>query len=161
MAKIGGMELIVILVIALFVIGPERLPKAARTLGRALASFKKSMNEATSELREVSDEFKVVTDEIAGAQKTMKDALLDADEEVKTTGREIDETLNGKKKKKAKAEEPAKGDDAKAAAGESAAATAEPSEPAEPAKEEKPAAEAAKAETTADNDEQQDAAAAV
>ena len=142
MAKIGGMELIVILVIALFVIGPERLPKAARTLGRALASFKKSMNEATSELREVSDEFKVVTDEIAGAQKTMKDALLDADEEVKATGREIDETLNGKKKKKAKAEEPAKGDDAKAAAGESAAATAEPSEL---AKEEKPAAEAAKA----------------
>ena len=136
MAKIGGMELIVILVIALFVIGPERLPKAARTLGRALASFKKSMNEATSELREVSDEFKVVTDEIAGAQKTMKNALLDADEEVKATGREIDETLNGKKKKKK--------------------ASAE-----EPAKDEKPAAEAAKAETTADNDEQQDAAAAV
>ena len=158
MAKIGGMELIVILVIALFVIGPERLPKAARTLGRALASFKKSMNEATSELREVSDEFKVVTDEIAGAQKTMKDALLDADEEVKATGREIDETLNGKKKKKAKAGEPAKDDGAKAADGESAAA---PAEPAEPAKEEKPAAEAAKAETTADNDEQQDAAAAV
>ena len=151
MAKIGGMELIVILVIALFVIGPERLPKAARTLGRAFASFKKSMNEATSELREVSDEFKVVTDEIAGAQKTMKNALLDADEEVKSTGREIDETLNGKKKKKkAVAEEPAKAE--KPAAEAPAAA---------PVEEEKPAAEAAKAEETADNDEQQDAAAAV
>ena len=56
MAKIGGMELLVILVVALFVIGPERLPKAARTLGRAVASFKKSMNDATSELREVSDD---------------------------------------------------------------------------------------------------------
>ena len=151
MAKIGGMELIVILVIALFVIGPERLPKAARTLGRAFASFKKSMNEATSELREVSDEFKVVTDEIAGAQKTMKNALLDADEEVKSTGREIDETLNGKKKKKkASAEELAK--DEKPAAEAPAAA---------PVEEEKPAAEAVKAEETADNDEQQDAAAAV
>ena len=155
MAKIGGMELIVILIVALFAIGPERLPKAARMLGRAVGSFKKYMNEATSELREVSDEFKVVTDEIAGAQKTMKNALLDADEEVKATGREIDETLNGKKKKKAKAEEPAKDDGAKAAEGESEAPAAASAE------EEKPAAEAAKAEETADNDEQQDAAAAV
>ena len=90
MAKIGGMELLVILVVALFVIGPERLPKAARTLGRAVASFKKSMNDATSELREGSDEFKGVTDEIASAQKTMKNALLDADEEIKAAGREAD-----------------------------------------------------------------------
>lgn len=153
MAKIGGMELIVILVIALFVIGPERLPKAARTLGRALASFKKSMNEATSELREVSDEFKVVTDEIAGAQKTMKNALLDADEEVKATGREIDETLNGKKKKKkAKAEETTA----------QAEAPAQPEEAtAQAAPEAAPADGQAKAEKTADSDAQQDAAAAV
>ena len=153
MAKIVGMELIVILVIALFVIGPERLPKAARTLGRALASFKKSMNEATSELREVSDEFKVVTNEIAGAQKTMKDALLDADEEVKATGREIDDTLNGKKKmKKAKAEE-------------TAAQAEAPAQPevatAQAAPEAAPADGQAKAEKTADSDAQQDAAAAV
>ena len=153
MAKIGGMELIVILVIALFVIGPERLPKAARTLGRAFASFKKSMNEATSELREVSDEFKVVTDEIAGAQKTMKNALLDADEEVKATGREIDDTLNGKKKKKkAKAEETAA----------QAEAPAQPEEAtAQAAPEAAPADGQAKAEKTADSDAQQDAAAAV
>ena len=71
MAKIGSMELIVILIVALFAIGPERLPKAARVLGRAVGSFKKYMNEATSELREVSEEFKDVTNEIASAQKTM------------------------------------------------------------------------------------------
>ena len=153
MAKIGGMELLVILVVALFVIGPERLPKAARTLGRAVASFKKSMNDATSELREVSDEFKVVTDEIAGAQKTMKNALLDADEEVKATGREIDDTLNGKKKKKkAKAEETAA----------QAEAPAQPEEAtAQAAPEAAPADGQAKAEKTADSDAQQDAAAAV
>lgn len=104
MSKIGGMELIVILVIALFAIGPERMPKAARTLGRAMAAFKKSMNEATSELREVSDEFKGVTDEIANAQKTMKNAFLEADEEVKKTGRDIDEKMNGKKADVAQAE---------------------------------------------------------
>ena len=158
MAKIGGMELLVILVVALFVIGPERLPKAARTLGRAVASFKKSMNDATSELREVSDEFKGVTDEIASAQKTMKNALLDADEEIKAVGREADETLNGKKKKKkAQADEPAKDEPAAAQAPDKeAAAEPEKTEAAQPE-----VTEAAQPGKTADNDEQQDAAAAV
>ena len=57
MAKIGGMELLVILVVALFVIGPERLPKAARTLGPAVAAFMKSVKDATSALRVVSEAF--------------------------------------------------------------------------------------------------------
>ena len=51
MAKIGSMELIVILIVAMLAIGPERLPKAARTLGKAVGSFKKYMNDATSDLR--------------------------------------------------------------------------------------------------------------
>ena len=41
MAKIGSMELIVILIVAMLAIGPERMPKAARTLGKAVGSFKK------------------------------------------------------------------------------------------------------------------------
>ncbi len=73
--KIGGMEVVVILIVCLLVIGPERLPKVAKTLGRSLAAFKKSMNDATSELREVSDEFKEVSNEINDVQKTMKKAL--------------------------------------------------------------------------------------
>ena len=67
MAKIGSMELIVILIVAMLAIGPERMPKAA--LGKAVGSFKKYMNDATSDLREASDEFREVTDEIADAQK--------------------------------------------------------------------------------------------
>ena len=98
MAKIGSMELIVILIVALFAIGPERLPKAARVLGRAVGSFKKYMNEATSELREVSEEFKDVTNEIASAQKTMKDAFLDAEKDMKSAERDINNAVQGKKK---------------------------------------------------------------
>ena len=78
MAKIGSMELIVILIVAMLAIGPERMPKAARTLGKAVGSFKKYMNDATSDLREASDEFREVTDEIADAQKTMRKAFKDA-----------------------------------------------------------------------------------
>ena len=41
-------ELIIILVIALVVIGPKKLPDLAKALGKGLAEFKK----ATSEIKE-------------------------------------------------------------------------------------------------------------
>ena len=85
MAKIGSMELIVILIVAMLAIGPERMPKAARTLGKAVGSFKQYMNDATSDLREASDEFREVTDEIADAQKTVRKAFKDADDEISKT----------------------------------------------------------------------------
>ena len=85
MAKIGSMELIVILIVAMLAIGPERMPKAARTLGKAVGSFKKYMNDATSDLREASDEFREVTDEIADAQKTVRKAFSPSGERPKSS----------------------------------------------------------------------------
>ena len=38
------MELIVVLVIALIVLGPKRLPEAGRSLGKGLREFKDSVN---------------------------------------------------------------------------------------------------------------------
>lgn len=101
MMKIGGMELLVILIVALFAIGPERMPKVARTLGRSLAAFKKSMNEATSELRDVSDEFKAVTDEISSIQKDMKDAIKSAGDELEKAEKEAEQAINETPKTKA------------------------------------------------------------
>jgi len=40
MPSIGPMELIVVLVIALVVLGPKRLPDAGRSLGRGIREFK-------------------------------------------------------------------------------------------------------------------------
>ena len=40
MPGIGPMELVVVLVIALLVLGPKRLPDAGRSLGRGLREFK-------------------------------------------------------------------------------------------------------------------------
>ena len=40
LSSIGPMELIVVLVIALVVLGPKRLPDAGRSLGRGLREFK-------------------------------------------------------------------------------------------------------------------------
>ena len=58
------MEIILVLVIALLVFGPNRLPQAGRSLGRAVREFKRATDTAKSELGldEVIDEFKGVRD---------------------------------------------------------------------------------------------------
>jgi sec-independent protein translocase protein TatA len=43
MPSIGPMELIIVLVIALLVLGPKRLPEAGRSVGEALRGFKRSV----------------------------------------------------------------------------------------------------------------------
>ena len=45
MFGIGPMELVVIVVVALLVFGPQRLPEFARTLGKGLAEFRRASNE--------------------------------------------------------------------------------------------------------------------
>ena len=44
---IGAPELIVILVIALIVLGPKRLPEVGRSLGRGMREFKESISSAS------------------------------------------------------------------------------------------------------------------
>jgi sec-independent protein translocase protein TatA len=44
MPNIGPMELIVVLVIALVVLGPKRLPEAGKSLGRGIREFKDSIS---------------------------------------------------------------------------------------------------------------------
>ena len=43
MPGIGPMELVIVLVLALLVLGPKRLPEAGRSLGRGMRNFKSSL----------------------------------------------------------------------------------------------------------------------
>ncbi|MEW6060252.1 MAG: twin-arginine translocase TatA/TatE family subunit [Actinomycetota bacterium] len=45
MPTIGPLELLVILVVALLVVGPRRLPEVGRSIGRALREFRRAQDE--------------------------------------------------------------------------------------------------------------------
>ncbi|MBI5814964.1 MAG: twin-arginine translocase TatA/TatE family subunit [Nitrospinae bacterium] len=57
MFGIGVPELLVILVVALIVIGPAKLPEIARALGKAYAEFSRSLREVKSSINDITSEF--------------------------------------------------------------------------------------------------------
>ena len=67
--KIGVWELVVVFIVALLVIGPDKLPEYAKKLGEALRQFKKYSSEATKEIRES------VVEPLQEAQRPLKEAM--------------------------------------------------------------------------------------
>ena len=58
MFGIGMPELLIILVVALLVLGPRKLPQAARSLGRGMAEFRRASNDLRNSLTAPIDEIK-------------------------------------------------------------------------------------------------------
>ena len=55
MFNIGGGELIVIMLLALIVLGPKRLPEAARQIGKAMADLRRLSTGFQNEVRTALD----------------------------------------------------------------------------------------------------------
>lgn len=55
MFNVGGGEILVILVLALLVLGPERLPDAVRKVGRAVGEIRRMTSGFEEEMRSVVD----------------------------------------------------------------------------------------------------------
>ncbi|MEZ7195752.1 Sec-independent protein translocase protein TatB [Pseudodesulfovibrio karagichevae] len=69
MFGIGGPELLIICVVALIVIGPQKLPELLRSLGKGVAEFKRVGNEVKSTL----------DDEVSKAEAAARKKEVDAE----------------------------------------------------------------------------------
>ena len=84
MFDVGFSEIIVIAVVALVVIGPERLPKVARTLGHLFGRMQRYVNDVKAD---ISREMQL--EELRNLQRSMQDAARSIEQSV---SREISAT---------------------------------------------------------------------
>ena len=77
MFDIGFSELLVIMVVALIVIGPERLPKVARTLGHLFGRMQRYVNDVKADIsREMElEELKKMQSSMEDAARSMRDSI--------------------------------------------------------------------------------------
>ena len=80
MFGIGMTELMVIMVIALVVIGPSKLPDLAKALGKGLAEFKKASQEIKESFN-LDEEIKTIKDETMDTINDFKDSIDNDDEQ--------------------------------------------------------------------------------
>ena len=87
MFDIGFSELLVIGVVALVVIGPERLPKVARTLGHLLGRAQRYVNDVKTDInREMQlDELKKLQSEVTASARALEDSVRKEYESARAT----------------------------------------------------------------------------
>ena len=96
MFDIGFSELVVIAVVALIVIGPERLPKAARTMGHLFGRLQRYVNDVKADInREMElDELRKLQKEVQTAASELKSSVESAAQGVETGVRDVERELN-------------------------------------------------------------------
>src|ERR1700674_4760272 len=96
MFDIGFSEIVVIGVVALIVIGPERLPKVARTLGHMFGRLQRYVNEVKADIsREMElDELRKLQSEVQSAARDLESSMTNAAREVESGVRSVETQLN-------------------------------------------------------------------
>ena len=91
MFDIGFSELLVIAVVALIVIGPERLPKVARTAGHLLGRLQRYVNDVKADInREMElDELRKVQSTFQEAARSIEDSVRSVEQSVAKVESEI------------------------------------------------------------------------
>jgi sec-independent protein translocase protein TatB len=96
MFDIAFSEIVVIAVVALIVIGPERLPKVARTLGHMFGRLQRYVNDVKADInREMElDELRKLKSEVQSAASEFESSIHKAAQEVDSGVRSVETELN-------------------------------------------------------------------
>ena len=96
MFDVGFSEIVVIGVVALIVIGPERLPKAARTVGLLFGRLQRYVGDVKADInREMElDELRKLQQQVQGAAQELKTSVAAAAHDVQQGVRGVEEQLN-------------------------------------------------------------------
>ena len=96
MFDIGFSEIMVIAVVALIVIGPEKLPKTARTLGHLFGRLQRYVSDVKADInREIElDELRKLQQQVQTAAKDIETSMTSAAHEVESSVRTVASELN-------------------------------------------------------------------
>ncbi len=89
MFDIGFSELMVIAVVALIVIGPERLPKVARTVGHLFGRMQRYVNDVKSDISR-----EMALDDLRKLQSSMQDTMRSVEQSVTEEVRSAEAEMN-------------------------------------------------------------------
>ena len=97
MFDIGFSELLVIGVVALIVIGPEKLPRVARTIGHLVGRMQRYVADVKADInKEIElDELRKMRDSM---QKAATDIQASVDQEMNKTAEDLNKAVEGGKK---------------------------------------------------------------
>ena len=95
MFDIGFSEIVVIAVVALVVLGPEKLPKTARTLGHLFGRLQRYVNEVKRDIqRELElEELRKLQQNVQSAAKEIEDSMASATRDVERGVRDVEAAL--------------------------------------------------------------------
>jgi sec-independent protein translocase protein TatB len=97
MFDIGFSEIVVIAVVALIVIGPEKLPKTARTLGHLFGRLQRYVSDVKADInREMElDELRKLRTEVQSAARDIESSFDSATREMEAGVRNVEKDLSG------------------------------------------------------------------
>jgi sec-independent protein translocase protein TatB len=109
MFDVGFSELIVIAVVALIVIGPERLPRVARTVGVLLGRAQRYVNDVKIDIqREVNlEELKNIQSTFQEAAKSVEQSVNQVGQELQAAGESLNRSVSGLDERSSEAAAPA------------------------------------------------------
>ncbi len=94
---IGFFEIILILIVALLVVGPDRIPEFARKLGKAIRNFREITSNITGELSkalDVEEETEEMKKTVEGVKETLNAEAQELRQSLDIEAKELKETLD-------------------------------------------------------------------